>query len=150
MGNMDEITASNSSLYARLLLGRARHLMVKARQKELNPYHISPQQANVLYILCNLGHKATLSELAKHTDRENNTLSTQMSRMERDGIVKKVRETPKSTLLYFELTDKGIDTYNFVKKMKTIKDIMSVLSEEERQEFISILQKIINEAGKYQ
>jgi hypothetical protein len=34
--------------------------------------------------------------------------------------------------------------------MKTIKGIMSVLSEEERQELISILQKIINEAGKYQ
>jgi DNA-binding MarR family transcriptional regulator len=104
----------------------------------------------VLFILYNLGHKATLSELAKHTDRENNTLSTQMRRMERDGIVKKIRETPKSTLLSFELTDKGIDTYNFVKKMKTIKGIMSVLSEEERQELISILQKIINEAGKYQ
>ena len=149
MDNMDEITAKDSSLYARLLLGRARHLMVKARQKELTPYHISPRQANVLFILYNLGHKATLSELAKHTDRENNTLSIQMTRMERDGIVKKVRETPKSTLISFELTEKGIDTYNFVKISKTIKDIMSVLSEEERQMLIAILKKIIKKAGKY-
>ena len=149
MDNMDEITAKDSSLYARLLLGRVRHLMVKARQKELTPYHISPRQANVLFILYNLGHKATLSELAKHTDRENNTLSIQMTRMERDGIVKKVRETPKSTLISFELTEKGIDTYNFVIISKTIKDIMSVLSEEERQMLISILRKIIKKAGKY-
>ena len=41
MGNMDEITARNSSLYARLLLGRARHLMVKARQKELLAFPIT-------------------------------------------------------------------------------------------------------------
>jgi DNA-binding MarR family transcriptional regulator len=72
-----------------------------------------------------------------------------MTRMERDGIVKKVRETPKSTLISFELTAKGIETYNYVKKMKTIKHIMSVLSEEERQELISTLQKIIIEAAKY-
>ena len=150
MVNMEEITARDSSLYARLLLGRARHLMVKARQKELNPYHISPRQANVIFVLYNLGHKATLSELAKHTDRENNTLSIQLTRMERDGIVKKVRETPKSTLISFELTEKGIETYNFAKQSKTIKQIMSVLSEEERQELIGILKKIIKKAGKYQ
>jgi DNA-binding MarR family transcriptional regulator len=150
MNTMDEITAKDSSLYARLLLGRARHLMVKARQKELAPYHISPRQANVLFILYNLGHKATLSELAKHTDRENNTLSIQMTRMERDGIVKKVRETPKSTLISFELTEKGIDIYKFAKQSKTIKEIMSVLSEEERQELIAILKKIIEKTEKYQ
>ena len=150
MVNMEEITARDSSLYARLLLGRARHLMIKARTKELTPYHISPRQANVLFVLYNLGHKATLSELAKHTDREKNTLSIQLTRMERDGIVNKVRETPKSTLISFELTEKGIVTYNYAKKSKTIKQIMSVLSEEERQELIAILKKIINKAGKYQ
>ena len=149
MDSMDEITAKDSSLYARLLLGRARHLMVKARQKELAPYHISPRQANVLFILYNLGHKATLSELAKHTDRENNTLSIQMTRMERDGIVKKIRETPKSTLISFELTEKGIEIYEFAKQSKTLKEIMSVLSEEERQMLIAILKKIIKKAGKY-
>ena len=150
MDSMDEITAKDSSLYARLLLGRARHLMVKARQKELAPCHISPRQANVLFVLYNLGHKATLSELAKHTDREKNTLSIQMTRMERDGIVKKFRETPKSTLISFELTEKGIEIYEFAKQSKSIKEIMSVLSEEDRQILIALLKKIIKKAGKYQ
>jgi DNA-binding MarR family transcriptional regulator len=116
MKNKDVLEEKNSSIYARLLLGRARHLMLKARQKELMPYSISPRQANVLFIIHNLGHKATLSELAEHTDRGNNTLSAQMTRMVRDGIVRRVRETPKSNMVSFELTDKGNEIYDYVKK----------------------------------
>jgi len=45
--------------------------------------------------------------MARYTDREINTLSMQMMRMEKDGLVRKTRETPKSTLLSFEMTEKG-------------------------------------------
>jgi DNA-binding MarR family transcriptional regulator len=148
--SMDDITMRNSSLYARLLLGRARHLMYKARQKELTPYCITHQQANLLFILFNLCHKATLTELAKYSYRGTKNVSMQMIRMEKDGLVKKVRETPKSALLSFELTEKGVSTYKNCYKMRSVKAIMSVLSEEERQQLISTLNKIINKAEKYQ
>jgi DNA-binding MarR family transcriptional regulator len=69
--------------------------------------------------------------------------------MERDGIIKKVRETPKSTLLKFELTEKGQEIYKTCKKLKSIKTIMSALTEEERQQFITMLKKIIVKAEKY-
>jgi len=71
---MFEIASRDSGAYARLLIGRARHLMLNARQKEVAPYHISPQQAYLLFILQSLGHKATLSELAGYIDRGINTL----------------------------------------------------------------------------
>ena len=146
---MPEIISRDSSLYARYLLGKARHFMFQARQKELKPYHIAPRQANTLIILYNLRKKATLAELAKNTDRGINTLSIQMSRMEKDGLIKKVRETPKSNQLRFELTDKGLNTYKKVKKINSVKTIMSVLSEEQRQQLISMLEAIIAEAEKY-
>jgi DNA-binding MarR family transcriptional regulator len=146
---MEEIISQNSSLYARLLLGRARHSMLNARQKELAPYHISPRQAYILFILSNLGHKATLTELAKHCDRGLNTLSIQMSKMEKDGLVKKAREVPKSTLLSFELTEKGMEIFKKSAEQKADRAIMSVLSEDERQELINMLQKIITKAGDY-
>ena len=98
MDSMDEITAKDSSLYARLLLGRARHLMVKARQKELIPYHLSPRQAVILTFIKSLGDKAYLSEIAKHTKRNINTLSIQMTRLVNDGLVKKVRAPLKPDL----------------------------------------------------
>jgi len=37
---MFEIASRDSGAYARLLIGRARHLMLNARQKEVAPYHI--------------------------------------------------------------------------------------------------------------
>jgi len=72
-----------------------------------------------------------------------------MTRMEKDGLAKKVREKPKSALLKFELTDKGLNLYKAVNKMKSEKAIMSILSEEECQEFISMLKKLISKTEKY-
>jgi DNA-binding MarR family transcriptional regulator len=146
---MEEIISQDTSLYARLLLGRARHGMLNARQKELTPYHISPRQAYILFILSNLGHKATLTELATHCDRGLNTLSIQMSKMEKDGLVKKAREVPKSTLLSFELTEKGMEIFKKSAEQKADRAIMSVLSEEERVQLIAMLQKIIKSANDY-
>ena len=146
---MEEAIPRNSKEYSRYLMGKARHLMERARQKELMPHNISSRQANVMFILYKLDHKPTLNELAKHLDREINTLSSQMTRMERDGLVKKVRENPKSTLLKFELTKKGYDIFENSCKMISTNAIMSVLTEEECQQLISILNKIILEAEKY-
>lgn len=149
-GSMKEITEKDNRLYARLLINRARDMLLNARQKELAPYQISSRQAYILHILYNIGHKATLVELARQNEREVNTLSVQMTRMEKDGLVKKVRETPKSTLLRFELTEKGLETYKNSRKMKSDKTIMSALSDDECDELVKSLTKIIEKAEKYQ
>ena len=117
--------------------------MVMARRKELAPYHISPQQAHILLMLHELGRKSTLRELANYAERGINTLSEQMTNLENDGLVEKNRETPKSTLLSFGLTKKGIELCDCISEMRADEEIMSVLSEEERQQLISILKKIL-------
>jgi DNA-binding MarR family transcriptional regulator len=150
MTGMEETIEQNSKLYSRLLISRARDMTLNARQKDLAPFHISSRQAYILKVLFTLGNKATLSELAKHNEREINTLSVQMSKMVEEGLVKKTRQTPKSTLLTFELTDKGMEAYQSTSKMKTDKAIMASLTEEERQELIRLLEKVIKKAEKYQ
>lgn len=146
---MEKATPRDSRWYVRHYIGQARDLMIKARQKELNPYHITPQQASILIFLYHLGHKATLSELSKDTGRGINTLSPQMTGMEKDGLVKKGREVPKSTLLSFELTEKGREIAQSTMRIRSVETIMAVLSEEERQQMISMLQKIIGKAEKF-
>lgn len=146
---MEEMISQDSSSYARFLIGKARQNMFRVRQKELTPYEITPQQANTLFIMYNLGHQATLNELAELSNREINTLSDQMARMEKDGLVKKVRASRKSTLLKFELTEKGIIAYENTREIVSVKSIMSVLSEEERQQLISMLKKIIEKSKEY-
>ena len=146
---IEETCLQDPRLYARYLIMQARHLMYVARQKELAPYHISPRQGGILELLYNLGRKATLAELAGSAERSISSISVQMTRMENDGLVKKIRETPKSNLVSFELTGKGSDIYNYSKDMKSDKVIMSVLSDEECEQLISMLKKLISKAGKY-
>jgi DNA-binding MarR family transcriptional regulator len=71
-----------------------------------------------------------------------------MTKMERDGLVKKVRE-PSSMQVRFELTPKGIDTYLNCNKDKSVKAIMSVLSKEENRQLTLILEKLVKKAEKY-
>jgi DNA-binding MarR family transcriptional regulator len=151
----DDKSTRNRGMYARLLLGRARRLMLYARNKELAPYHISSNQAFLLYILYyhsrnHTDHRITLAELARESDREKNTISLQMTTMAKDGFVKKIREVPKSNQLSFELTEKGLDAFNKSKNWKTDKAIMSCLSREELSQLTTLLKKIIIKAEKYQ
>jgi DNA-binding MarR family transcriptional regulator len=69
--------------------------------------------------------------------------------MEKDGLVKKTREVPKSALLKFELTEKGSNIEKRCNIKTSDKTIMSVLSEEERQQLISMMNKLRNKAIKY-
>lgn len=149
MRNFDEITTRNSKLYSRILISRVRDLMLDIRQTELAPYDVSPRQAFILEILFKLGHSATLTQLAKHNEREANTISVQMTKMEKEGLVKKIRKSAKSTLLTYELTKKGLEIYQQTKKQTSEKVIMSALSEEERQIVMALLIKILTKAEKY-
>ena len=149
-GNLPEITAENSMLQSRLLLGKARRLLAKASQQELAPYNITPQQANVLLIIDELGDKVSFAKLAELTERRMNSMSVLIKRMENDGLLKRVKVKSKSNQLTFKLTEKGLNTCKYAKKIESIKTIMSALTEEERQQFISLLVKIINRAEEYQ
>ena len=147
-GNTVEETISrDKGVYSRYLIAKVNHFMNRVRQKELAPYHISPRQGYILFVLHNLNHKATLAELARYCDRRVNNMSIQMARMEKKGLVKKTREVPGSSLLKFELTEKGITSLKN-DKMKVEKAIMSILSEEEYRQLIPILKKILNETEK--
>jgi DNA-binding MarR family transcriptional regulator len=146
---MVEIIPQDSTLHVRYLIGKARHTLFSVRRKELAPFGVSPRQANILTILDKLGRKTTLVEMARYTDREINTLSMQMMRMEKDGLVRKTRETPKSTLLSFEMTEKGQKVCKDIYEIVSDKVIISVLSEAERQQMISMLRRIIDAAEKY-
>ena len=149
MNNIDKLMAEDSSVYARYLIGRVSHKMFLAQQKEMAQHHITPRQAYVLFVLANLSHTATLAELSKYTERGISNISIQLTRMEKDGLVKKTRETPKSAQLKFELTEKGSNLEKRCNIKTSDKTIMSVLSEEERQQLISMMDKLRNKAIKY-
>jgi DNA-binding MarR family transcriptional regulator len=87
---------------------------------------------------------ATLSEVAKHADRKINAICRQSIIMERDGLIERIKDTPKSRLLRMELTNKGRDMLKISKESKSINALYSVLAEEELQQTYSSLSKLFS------
>jgi DNA-binding MarR family transcriptional regulator len=132
-----------------LLVGRISHSINLIRQRELMQFRIPVRQLHVLHLIHDLGSKATLTEVAKQAERNGNVISRQTVVMERDGLVKRIKDVPKSNSLRFELTKKGIDLVNTTRQSKKIERIFSALSEEQRQELKQILNEIAVKVRKY-
>ncbi len=81
-----ETLASNDQDYALwLLLLKVRRCISKTREKELSLYDITPEQAEVLFIVQALNSRTTQAEISRLTFREPHTVSVLISRMERRG-----------------------------------------------------------------
>lgn len=131
------------------LIGSVNHSIILIRQREIRKHHIPVRQLHVLNIIRSLGSKATLLELAKRAEREPNVISKQTSMMEEDGLIRRIKDTPKSNLLKLELTEKGLDLIKVARQSKSIYTIFSSLSREELQQLESILNKILIQTHKY-
>jgi DNA-binding MarR family transcriptional regulator len=127
-----------------LLLGQISHFTQLVRRRELTQHHIAPQQLYVLRIIQEMGVNATLSEVAKHADRKINAICRQSIIMERDGLIQRIKDTPKSRLLRMELTDKGREMLKISKESKSINALYSVLDAEELQQAHDSLTKLFN------
>ena len=92
-----------------VLIADLHHKMVLLRNKELSQYQITGRQMHVLRLVDSLGEKASMSLIAKATGRKLDVISRQTMMMEKDGLIKRVKDTPKSRLLKLELTERGKD-----------------------------------------
>ena len=77
-------------------------------------------------------------------------ISKQAIIMEKDGLIKRVRDTPKSNLLRFELTKKGLEMVKLARKSKAIDAALSFLKNEERRQMESELNRILVNVKKYE
>jgi DNA-binding MarR family transcriptional regulator len=90
-----------------------------------------------------LGSKATLSEVAGRVERETHWISRQAISMEKDGLITRSRDIPKSKILKLELTETGLHMVKIANRSKTIDAALSVLNKKERQQLASNLNKIL-------
>ncbi|MDD5435695.1 MAG: MarR family transcriptional regulator [Nitrospira sp.] len=144
-----DITGGDADLELWLLIAFTRHAMEQSSAAEFSPYNVTPGQANVLRIIYELGSEATFTEIAKRTNRAIHTISARTIRMEQKGLVKKIRSVPGSTLMNFELTPEGLEVYKQTNKRESMKKILAVLSDKEREQLTHSLKKLFNEAQKH-
>jgi DNA-binding MarR family transcriptional regulator len=143
---MNDFPSIGRNLELVRLLSLVRDALLKARQKELEQYNIHVRRAALLLTVQALGDKATSVELARRLLRERHTVSELLSKMEKDGLLRKVKDLDRKNLVRVVLTDKGREVYNHSSKVASIRNIMTVLSEEERQKLRSLLQVLLHAA----
>jgi DNA-binding MarR family transcriptional regulator len=132
-----------------LLMGKADHSIMLVRQAELREYRMLVPSFHILYTIQALGSKATLSEVARNVERKIHVVSRQAASMEKKGLIKRIKNTPKSKLLKLELTEKGLGIIKFARESKSIEKIFSCLSEEERQQMESNLKRLLIQTKEY-
>ena len=90
---------------------QTRDVISKARELELVQYIVTRVQASVLFVLLNQNREVTLAEISKWILRKPHSVSSLVSRMEKIGLVKKIkgREDDK---IHITLTDKGSELYS--------------------------------------
>jgi len=130
------------------ILNRTRHLMYKARQKELDQYGISVRNAAVLNAVLILGKQATPGRIGQLLFLEQHSISETLTRMERKGLIKKIRDLDKKSSIRIEITDDGHELFQKSLKHESINDIMSVLSQEETLQLQSLLLTVREKVAK--
>jgi DNA-binding MarR family transcriptional regulator len=68
--------------------------------------------------------------------------------LEKDGLIKRTRDNPKSRLLKIELTDKGLKMTEIPRESKAIDSIFAVMNKEQRQQLYEIMNKMFVKAQK--
>ena len=141
-----DLSTSNFDLW--LLIGQACHLLLLKRRRELVQFQIPPGQLHILHAISVLSPLATISGVANELDRGVHVISRQTVSMEKYGLIKRIKVTPRSNLLTLELTDKGLELVKISKQSKSIDSILSSLTEKERKQLELTLKKIIAKAEK--
>ena len=117
-----------------ILLRRTSHLMAKARQRELAKYGISVDASAALFTIMLLGRQAIPATISRNLYLERHSVSQLLTRMEKDNVVRRVKDLERKNYVRVELTDKGLEAYRKASKNRSTKQIISILSDEEQQQ----------------
>ena len=131
-----------------MLLTHTRYAIYRSREKELQRYGVSPEQVGVLFIVQALGNRATPSEISRYIMRQPHTVSALIERMEEKGFVKKIHDLDKKNLVRVSMTEKGQKMYETSTKRGPIHRIMGILTDNERTQLRTLLEKIHTQARK--
>jgi DNA-binding MarR family transcriptional regulator len=129
-----------------VLLHQATDAIAGAREDELRKFGISMMQAAVLFIVKAIKGPATPAEISRWLFREPHTVSGLLNRMEKQGLVKKVKDLERKNLIRVEITDKGEEGYRRSRGLQSIHRILSSLSQEERDNLRASLRTLRDKA----
>jgi len=131
-----------------VLFRQTRDAMIKARERELAQHGISSIQAAVMFTILDIGAAATPAEISRRLVREPHSISGLLSRMEKQGLIKRVKDLPKRNMVRITLTPKGKQIYEISTQRATMHEILAVVNDAERKVLRDYLQRLRDKALK--
>jgi len=125
---------------------RVVELIVRAREKELARYGVPIRQVATLFAINAFQDKATLTQLAEFLGRRPHTISSILTRMEKDGLIRKRADEARHNVVRVALTDKGRRAYLHTTRRESITRILSALAGNEQAQLGGVLERLEKEA----
>ena len=148
---MKRSTITDKDLKLLIALQHTTNAIVRAREKELSQYGLTYMQAAVFLTIQTIGDKATPAEISRWLFREPHSVSGLISRMEKAGLVTKVKDLDRKNWVRVAITEKGRQAYSQALERESIHNIMSALSNEDHkalQRYLKILKdRALKELG---
>lgn len=120
---------------------------IKVVENELFREHgISYIQLAVMYVVKNSKNKLSPTEISRILLREPHTTAALINRMEKQGIVKKTKDSKMKNIKRVSLTRKGEELYVKAMAVESPFQLLSGLSTEEKEAFLTSTEKIRNAA----
>jgi MarR family 2-MHQ and catechol resistance regulon transcriptional repressor len=128
-----KFTFTSSMMKSWLLIHQTSRLLVKSENAALAKIGLTRTKQGVLLAMKNAPGPLTVTNIAHWIDRNPNGISTLVDRMEKDGLISRVRDMPDRREVRLVLTQKGEKRFKEGSKLfqKLFKDIFSEFSEEE-------------------
>ena len=130
----------------RMLIRQTRDAINRIREDELSPHGISPSQAVVLLVINSIGKKATPAEISRWLFRQPHSVAGILNRMERNGLIRKTKDLDRKNMIRIGMTKKGQRAYRDSFKRESSSKVINCLSQKERQQLKSLLEKLRNRA----
>ena len=123
--------------------------IARNRQNEVAEADTTLVQASVLFILKNIKGPMTPAGISRWLFREPQSVSSLLNHMEREGLLRKVKDLDRKNMVRVELTEKGDETYwRSLEKTGVLLDIFSCLSSDELAELERYLLRLRSRAIK--
>ncbi|HEY95976.1 MAG TPA: MarR family transcriptional regulator [Dehalococcoidia bacterium] len=132
-----------------VLLYQSRDHVMRVRENELQNFGISTVEAGTLYVIKAIGRtegKVTPAKIAKGMIRQHHTVTALLKRMEKKGLITRIKDPDNKGALIIELTEKGEIARQQSKNRDSLHRVMSVFSEDEKDQFEEYLFRLRDNA----
>ncbi|MDD4986062.1 MAG: MarR family transcriptional regulator [Dehalococcoidales bacterium] len=140
----NKITANHPMHRLWIILDQTYVATSKCQEAKVARVGLTLQQYRVLMVLDAAKHPVTLTDVARWLDRNTNSISLIVDRMEKVGLVKRIRDLKDRRAIRLAMTVKGKDLFRqaSIHCLELLDTVKSCCTEEEMQILVSLLGKL--------